>query len=86
MTTNDTLTEKYDLSVSGSIGTCAGIFFVVLIAHISLREKFSSSGIVYLEYFYLVAYVYILMIALSNYFLNTKAELAQHGLFARDWY
>lgn len=86
MTSNSALKEKYDLSVSGSIGTCAGIFFVVLIAHISLREKFPSSGIVYLEYFYLVAYVYILMIALSNYFFNTKTELAQRGLFAKDAY
>tara|TARA_R100001377_G_scaffold82441_1_gene62821 strand:+ start:244 stop:1329 length:1086 start_codon:yes stop_codon:yes gene_type:complete len=86
MTTKEALKNAYDLSVSGSIGASAGIFFVVLIAHISLREKFPSSGIVYLEYFYILAYVYILLTALTSYLFNTKTEPAYTGLFKDDAY
>jgi hypothetical protein len=86
MTSNPELKSVYYLSVSGTISSCAGMFFVVLIAHISLREKFPSSGIVYLEYFYVLAYVYIMAIALTGYLFNTKTEWQKRGLFLSDAY
>ena len=86
MTTNNALKDAYELSVSGSIGACAGIFFVVLIAHISLREKFPSSGLLYLEYFYILAYVYILVTASVSYLFNTASKLPHKGLLANDAY
>lgn len=86
LTTNEALKEAYVLSVSGSVGACAGIFFVVLIAHISLREKFPSAGLVYLEYFYILAYFYILVTAFVSYLFDTASKLPHRGLLSNDAY
>jgi hypothetical protein len=47
------------------IASCSALFFVILIAHVQLRNALSTNSIVYLEYFYLVAYVMLLMVTLD---------------------
>ena len=85
MTTSDErLRSKFGASVSSVIGSCAGIFFVVLIAHISIREQFTGSGIVYIEYFYLISYLFILGSAVSIYKFNSSEESARNYLLAND--
>jgi len=84
MTSDKHLRSKFSASVSSAIGSCAGIFFVVLVAHINIREKFPGSGIVYIEYFYLLSYIFILATALAIYSFNSKIEMITKGLFAND--
>jgi hypothetical protein len=51
LTSNEKLKTKYNSNVSCAVDSCAGILFVILVAHINVREKLTSSGIVYIEYF-----------------------------------
>ena len=69
-----TVSNKEDLSgrlgfnTSGFIGACSALFFVVMLAHIQLREQFAGSSIVYIEYFYILMYG-LLVVATANTFL-----------------
>ena len=45
------LVDKHGFSTSGFISACSALFFVVMLAHIQLREQFAGSDIVYMEYF-----------------------------------
>jgi len=57
-------------STSGVLGTTSALFFVVMLAHIQLREQFTG-GVVYLEYFYFMMYVVILVISVNTYLFST---------------
>ncbi|NNG01118.1 MAG: hypothetical protein HKM93_17135 [Desulfobacteraceae bacterium] len=67
VTGSQDLVDKFGFSTSGAIATCSALFFVVLLAHVQVRSQFSGSGLVYIEYFYLVMYIVILLIALNAY-------------------
>ena len=69
VTTDRKQAERFDLSTLGVIGVNSALFFVVIIAHIQLRREFLGSGLVYLEYFYLLMYCYILVVTMDTYFV-----------------
>jgi hypothetical protein len=69
-TTEKEKAERFDFSILGVVGVNSALFFVVIIAHIQLRREFLGSGLVYLEYFYLVMYFMILMVTLDSYVIS----------------
>ncbi len=69
-TTEREKADRFDFSILGVIGVNSALFFVVIIAHIQLRREFSGSGLVYLEYFYLVMYLIILLVTLDAYLIS----------------
>lgn len=60
-------------SVSQFIGGASALFFVVLIAHIQLREQFFSYPIVYLERFYILMYCYLALVTANAYCFTIRA-------------
>ena len=74
--------EKFGFNTSMVFGTCSALFFVVLLAHIQVREQFQGVGIVYLEYFYLLMYLVILTVAMNAYYFS--AVSARGLLDSRD--
>ncbi|GJL74125.1 hypothetical protein [Nitrosomonas sp.] len=67
------LVSKHGFNTSGFIGACSALFFVVMLAHIQLREQFSGSGIVYMEYFYILMYVYLVIAVVNTYMFSIGA-------------
>lgn len=65
---DEELSGRLGFSTSGFIGACSALFFVVMLAHIQLREQFAGSGIVYIEYFYILMYA-LLVAATANVYL-----------------
>lgn len=66
--------EKLEFMRTGvgfDIGVSASIFFVVVLSHISLRQKIISEEVFYLEYFYLLMYTNMLWVCLHS-ILNVK--------------
>ncbi len=49
------------------IGAASALFFVVLLAHIQLREQFESDRLVYLERFHLLMYLTLLLVSVFTY-------------------
>jgi len=59
------LADRLGFNVLGFIGVASALFFVVMLAHIQLRKQFAGSGIVYIEYFYILMYL-LLVLATAN--------------------
>ncbi|WP_428261498.1 hypothetical protein [Haliangium sp.] len=85
VTSDEKKMGTFGFSTSGALGTASALFFVVMLAHIQLREQFAGAGIVYLEWFYLVTYVAILLVSLDIYvFTAGKPEGRLRFVFYRD--
>jgi hypothetical protein len=63
------LTERHGANTTNVIGTCSVLFFVVLLAHVQLRDSFPGSHVVYLEYFYFMMYFLFLSVSINTYIL-----------------
>ncbi len=68
LSADEELSGRLGFNASGFIGGCSALFFVALLAHIQLREQFDGTGIVYIEYFYILMYS-LLVIATANAYL-----------------
>lgn len=70
---SDELSSRHGFSTSGFIGACSALFFVVMLAHIQLREQFAGAGIVYIEYFYILMYALLVAAAANAYLFSIRA-------------
>lgn len=52
-------------NVSTVIASCSALFFILLIMHVQLRDELAFNTIVYVEYFYLISYITILMVTIN---------------------
>ena len=68
------LSERLGFNVSGFIGASSALFFVVMLAHIQLREQFAGSGIVYIEYFYILMYALLVVATANTYLFSIRPE------------
>ncbi len=53
----------------------AALFFVAAIAHATLRDAISATGIIYFEYFYIMIYVVILITSVNSIIYNTQPHI-----------
>ena len=74
VTRRDDLSNRLGFNASGFIGACSALFFVVLLAHIQLREQFGGSGIVYIEYFYILMYVLLVLATANTFIFSIRPE------------
>lgn len=61
--------ERRDLlgfNAAGIVASCSALFFVVLVAHIDLRSSLSATEIIYLEHFYFVSYLALLLVTVNS--------------------
>ena len=80
----------FGFSSHGVLGYCTSILFTLIIAHSSLRTRIPIGGIIYLEYFYFVMYIVILVISLNSIafashrsipFIDTKDNMYMKALY-----
>lgn len=67
------LASRHGFSTSGVIGACSALFFVVMLAHIHLREQFAGTSIVYMEYFYFLMYGLLVAASANTYLFSMRA-------------
>ncbi|MDR2383679.1 MAG: hypothetical protein LBD76_07355 [Prevotellaceae bacterium] len=58
---------------------CSGLFFVLVLDHINLRENVLSETIMYLEYGYFFAYILLLLITITSF------DIAKNGRSYNAW-
>jgi len=71
---NDELSSRMGFNTSGFIAGCSALFFVVMLAHIQLREQFAGSGIVYIEYFYILMYLLLVLATANTYLFSIQPK------------
>jgi hypothetical protein len=59
---------------------CAAVFFVVIVSQVNLRQQINTSGILYLDWFYLLTYCAILLVAINAvvFILASERRIIQH--------
>ncbi len=84
VTEDENLSGKLGFNTSGFIGASSALFFVVLLAHIQLREQFSGTGIVYIEYFYIIMYALLVMATANSYLFSVRAKFCSSVILFSD--
>ncbi len=81
---DETVASRHGFSTSGVIGTCSALFFVVLLAHIQLREQFAGARVVYMEFFYFLMYGVLVTAAAYTFVFATKPGRMSRYMHYRD--
>lgn len=67
--------DKSGVSMMGAVQSCAGFFFVLLVAHIDLRRRLNTPSLTYIESYYLTMYVIMALLAINVVaFIKSKNE------------
>lgn len=80
----DELSNRLGFNTSGFIGASSALFFVVMLAHIQLREQFSGASIVYLEYFYILMYALLVLATANTYLFSIRPKRWGKFILYRD--
>ncbi len=67
--------EKSGFNVFGVLGACSALFFVIVLAHIQLRQQLPGAGVVYIEKFYFLMYFVIIAVVADTYLFSKARPL-----------
>jgi hypothetical protein len=67
--------KLFGFNPSGTVRICSALFFVVLLAHIQMRNTIQAEEIVLLEYAYFIVYLALLGTALHTFLFFSKLDL-----------
>ncbi|NOD32046.1 hypothetical protein [Ruegeria atlantica] len=84
VTRREGLVERHDFSTSSVIGTCSVLFFVILLAHVQLREGFAGSPVIYMESFFFLMYFLLLAVSVNTYLFASEAVPSLRIIHYRD--
>lgn len=71
-------------SIMSVIGTISALFFVVILSHVNTRTNFPAQSIVYIEYFYLLLYIAMILVVLCSFIFNAPVSV-QRKLVMHDF-
>lgn len=81
---NDELSNRFGFNTSGFIGAASALFFVVMLAHIQLREQFAGASIVYIEYFYILMYALLVAATANTYLFSIRSTIWRNVISYND--
>ncbi|WP_254430744.1 hypothetical protein [Ruegeria arenilitoris] len=84
VTRKPNLVERHDFSTSSVIGTCSVLFFVILLAHVQLREGFAGSPVIYMESFFFLMYFMLLVVSVNTYLFVSESAPSLRLIHYRD--
>ncbi len=84
VTRRPSLVERHDFSTSSVIGTCSVLFFVILLAHVQLREGFAGSPVIYMESFFFLMYFLLLAVSVNTYLFASEAVPSLRFIHYKD--
>jgi len=76
--------EIFGFNVMGTVSINSALFFVVMLSHVHIRQKFPSEGIVYIEYFYLVMYGLMIAIIINTFLVTTNQSIFSRMISWQD--
>ncbi len=80
----DELANRLGFNTSGFIGASSALFFVVMLAHIQLREQFGGTSIVYIEYFYILMYALLVVATANTYLFSIRSPIWRNVIMYND--
>ncbi len=68
----------------------ASLFFILVISHVALRDSLNVQGIVFIEYFYFLSYLQIILIAVGSLLYTSEVDMEvvdqRRVLLLKRWY
>lgn len=77
VTRYDNVSNRLGYNVSAIIATVSALFFVALLSHIQLRQELPGVEVTYMEYFYMITYVALLVIAINAFYVSSRPAYAE---------
>ena len=74
-TENTEVSKLFGFNPPGTVRICSGLFFVVLLAHIQMRNSIQAEEIVLLEYMYFIVHLAILFTAWHTFLFFSDTRL-----------
>ena len=84
VTGKEGLAARHDFSTTTVIETASVLFFVVMLAHVQLRETIAGSDLIYMEYFYFLMYFLLLGVAINTYLFVSDMMPSARLIHYRD--
>jgi len=84
ITGKENLASRHDFSTTAVIETASVLFFVVMLAHVQLRETIAGSELIYMEYFYFLMYFMLLGVAINTYWFVSDTMPSPRVVHYRD--
>jgi hypothetical protein len=72
-------------SASTVLTYCSGLFFVLIISHVYVREKLAVPQIIYIEWFYFTMYALLLLLSLNAVQFARGRHVRLFGLEHSEW-
>ena len=76
--------ERLGFNTTGFLGMGSALFFVILIAHIQLREQFAGARVVYLEYYYILMYIMLVVCTINTYLFAIRPKPLERFIIYKD--
>ena len=76
--------DRHGFNTAMVLGACSALFFVILISHIQIRTQFSGTSVVYLEGFYYLTYLLLIMTTINTYLFSENPNHLTAVLHYRD--
>ncbi|MBP0000164.1 MAG: hypothetical protein J7641_14400 [Cyanobacteria bacterium SID2] len=82
--------DELGFSASGVISASGAFTFILILDQINLRSQLATGGVLYIEYFYFVLYVMILLVAIDSLLVGKRSNLFfiryRNNLFPKLFY
>jgi hypothetical protein len=75
LTKEEKSSQIFGMKTSGVISTSSGLLFSVIISHTRLRNELPVKEIIYLENFYLLLYILIILVAVNAFVFSTTNNI-----------
>jgi len=69
ITRNPTQAKLFSFSTAGILSSSAALFFTVILSHVNLRGDFVGYPLMYIEFFYIIAYLIIIFLCMNSYLI-----------------
>lgn len=76
--------EVSGFSIMNSYASYTALLFVVLLAHIDLREQYPVNEVFYIEYLYMVLYLIIILLTLNTHYCRGRNNIISRLLHEND--
>ncbi|MBE14740.1 MAG: hypothetical protein CL867_00670 [Cytophagaceae bacterium] len=76
--------DSLGFNAFGFIGATSGLFFVLMLAHIQLRQEFEGTSIVYIEYFYIFMYIFLVLVTANAYLFSIRYKGGKNWIVYRN--
>jgi len=71
---NEEKSVNLGFNAAAALSSCSALFYVSLVSHVHLRNQLETSSMIYMEYFFLVSYVMLLLVVLNAIMFSLRVD------------